>query len=62
MTIDSPCIGICEIDRDTGFCRGCCRTADEIAAWRDASPDVKQDILDRIFARRNGLAVDDGDS
>lgn len=29
----SPCIGVCAIDDDTGFCRGCARTLDEIAAW-----------------------------
>jgi predicted Fe-S protein YdhL (DUF1289 family) len=29
----SPCIGACSIDRATGFCRGCRRTLDEIAAW-----------------------------
>lgn len=61
MTIDSPCIGVCEIAGDTGFCRGCYRTVDEIAAWRDASPDVKLGILDRISARRNDRVAKEGD-
>lgn len=61
MTIDSPCIGVCEIDGDTGFCRGCYRTVDEIAVWRDANPDVKVAILDRISARRTDQAAEEGD-
>ena len=29
----SPCIGICTIDRKSGFCLGCKRTIDEIGRW-----------------------------
>ncbi len=28
----TPCIGVCTLD-DAGLCRGCRRTAPEIAAW-----------------------------
>ncbi|MBK8909587.1 MAG: DUF1289 domain-containing protein [Rhodospirillales bacterium] len=59
--MNSPCIGVCEIDGETGFCRGCYRTVDEIAAWRDASPDVKEGILAHTAARRTGRGTRDGD-
>ena len=32
--VPSPCISVCRMDAATGFCAGCLRTIDEIAAWR----------------------------
>lgn len=49
---NSPCIGVCQLDKDTGFCLGCLRTADEIGAWRDASAAFRREILMRIQQRR----------
>ena len=37
MTVPSPCILVCAIDTDTGWCFGCGRTGDEIAAWGTAT-------------------------
>jgi len=31
--IESPCVNICVIHRESGLCMGCFRTMDEIAAW-----------------------------
>ncbi len=31
--VPSPCNSVCVIDQVTGFCAGCFRTLDEIAAW-----------------------------
>lgn len=31
--VASPCIGVCHMDGDTGWCAGCLRTLDEIARW-----------------------------
>ena len=31
--VPSPCNSVCRIDADTGWCQGCFRTLDEIAAW-----------------------------
>jgi predicted Fe-S protein YdhL (DUF1289 family) len=31
----SPCVGICQIDRATGWCGGCGRSEKELAGWRD---------------------------
>jgi predicted Fe-S protein YdhL (DUF1289 family) len=29
----SPCINVCQVDRQRGLCRGCGRTLAEIAGW-----------------------------
>jgi predicted Fe-S protein YdhL (DUF1289 family) len=31
--MESPCIKICTYDSESGLCRGCGRTLDEIGAW-----------------------------
>lgn len=31
--VQSPCIGVCSMDDNTGFCLGCYRTLDEIQQW-----------------------------
>ena len=31
--IDTPCIDICSIDRDSGECIGCDRTVEEVSNW-----------------------------
>ena len=37
--VPSPCISLCEMAPDTGLCRGCLRTIDEIVAWGTASDE-----------------------
>lgn len=51
MTVPSPCIDVCKIDRH-GVCRGCLRTLDEIAAWSAAGDAEKRRILARLPERR----------
>ena len=36
----------------TGLCRGCLRTIDEIAGWIEMTPTEKLATLERIAARR----------
>tara|TARA_X000000368_G_C23057758_1_gene724813 strand:+ start:3293 stop:3460 length:168 start_codon:yes stop_codon:yes gene_type:complete len=31
--IKSPCISVCSIDEDSGFCVACNRTSEEIEKW-----------------------------
>ena len=33
--ITSPCISICKMDPDTGFCEGCARSSQEKILWKD---------------------------
>jgi len=44
----SPCINICRIQPDTGWCEGCKRTVEEIMAWPVASDAEKRSILKRL--------------
>lgn len=50
---DSPCIDVCRIDAKTGWCEGCLRTIDEIAAWGALDPAARRSILERLPERRS---------
>lgn len=52
MTIKSPCIDICKIDEDTGYCLGCYRTKQEIKQWKAGDDNVKSKILKRLAQRK----------
>ena len=56
MTADppSPCTGVCHIEEHAGWCSGCRRTLDEIAAWSSAPPAVKREVLARLAERACG--------
>ena len=49
----SPCISVCQMDPQTGWCIGCQRTLDEIRDWIIATPDERQKTLDALPARRS---------
>ena len=49
---ESPCIGICDIEESTDYCRGCYRTMDEIKAWFDMSQAEKKSLLVRLEERQ----------
>jgi predicted Fe-S protein YdhL (DUF1289 family) len=53
--VPSPCISLCDMDGQTGLCRGCLRTIDEIIAWGSASDDVKRTIWSEIRRREADL-------
>jgi len=52
--ITSPCISICKMDPDTGFCQGCARSSQEKILWKDNDTTDKwklnnlKDIQDRM--------------
>lgn len=48
----SPCIGVCTIDEDSGFCLGCARSLKEVAQWRKLDDVQKKAILDALPARK----------
>lgn len=50
--LSSPCTGVCQMDKDTGYCKGCLRTIDEIIDWGVASESRKRDIWAAIERRR----------
>ncbi|MEL6245408.1 MAG: DUF1289 domain-containing protein [Pseudomonadota bacterium] len=42
--LSSPCIKVCAIDGETGWCLGCGRTLQEVAAWVKLGPDGRQAV------------------
>ena len=48
--IDSPCIDICTIDRDSGECIGCGRTVEEVRNWTNFDNLKKKQILENLNA------------
>ena len=52
--VASPCINVCMLDPDTGWCEGCLRTIDEIAEWSAYSNAEKRAVLARIAQRVAG--------
>ena len=48
----SPCVDICRMDRASGWCEGCLRTIDEIAAWSRLDEAGRLAVLQQLPARR----------
>ena len=51
VAVESPCISVCAMDEDTGFCIGCYRTLEEIRGWWDFENVEKQVILEAVKQR-----------
>jgi len=50
--VASPCINVCRMHDGTGWCEGCLRTIDEIAAWSVLGDDAKRAICIELSRRR----------
>lgn len=50
--VASPCISVCRIDEASGWCEGCLRTIDEIAAWSLLDDDEKRAVWSELQRRR----------
>lgn len=51
----SPCIKVCAIDGETGWCLGCARTLAEIGGWSGLGPDGRAAVLGALPERLNDL-------
>ena len=49
--VESPCVLICSMDRESGHCFGCGRTTDEIAYWTLRSQVERDAIMAELPAR-----------
>lgn len=49
--IESPCILVCSIDLQTGYCFGCGRTGGEIAGWIGMTVQQRREIMAQLPAR-----------
>jgi uncharacterized protein len=43
--IETPCVKICVLEPETGFCIGCGRTRGEIASWLGLSPVERHTLV-----------------
>ncbi|HZX27889.1 MAG TPA: DUF1289 domain-containing protein [Telluria sp.] len=59
IPVPSPCINVCEMAPDTGLCRGCLRTIDEIVAWGSAGDDYKRGVWAAIRVREQRIDFHD---
>jgi predicted Fe-S protein YdhL (DUF1289 family) len=50
--VPSPCTSVCRMDARTGWCEGCLRTLDEIAAWSVLSDEDKRALRAELRRRR----------
>jgi hypothetical protein len=50
--VASPCINVCRMDAQSGYCEGCRRTLEEIASWSEYSAAEKRAVLALLPARK----------
>jgi uncharacterized protein len=53
----SPCVAVCVMDPNTGFCRGCWRTIEEIAGWLSYGVEEKRRVLADVAERHASAAA-----
>ena len=46
--IESPCISVCNVDREKGRCANCGRTRDQIVSWRHLEPTEREEIMEEL--------------
>ena len=49
--VGSPCIDVCRLNPDSGYCEGCLRTREEIKAWKLMSDPDRLALLDLLAVR-----------
>ena len=52
----SPCVNICQLNPESGYCVGCMRTIDEIADWLEMTDEEKRQVLNQLEERRKAAA------
>ena len=58
MSIPSPCISLCKIDKTSKLCKGCWRTIEEIIAWSSHDDEAKKQVWVLIESRKNSTKND----
>ena len=49
--VKSPCIAVCKIDYESGYCIGCKRTIEEITNWSILNDQQKKKILTKVKSK-----------
>lgn len=50
--VPSPCVNVCRMVASTGWCEGCWRSIDEIAAWSRLDDAARRVVWQQLMARR----------
>ena len=50
--VPSPCINVCQMHTDSGWCAGCLRTLDEVAGWSGMDDAQKSAVWAQLETRR----------
>jgi len=50
--VPSPCVAVCMLSPETGYCRGCYRTIEEIAGWLNMDRERRLACLADLAQRR----------
>jgi predicted Fe-S protein YdhL (DUF1289 family) len=53
--METPCVDICQIDRQTRLCRGCARSIEEITMWASLTDEERRRIMSELDARKLSL-------
>jgi predicted Fe-S protein YdhL (DUF1289 family) len=55
----TPCNKVCVIDEESGLCKGCLRTLEEIGRWGQMSESEREEIFSRLEKRKQQQAAPD---
>lgn len=44
----TPCVSVCQINKETRTCTGCGRTIDEITQWTSYTDEKRMEIMKRL--------------
>jgi predicted Fe-S protein YdhL (DUF1289 family) len=44
----TPCLAICQIDRQADKCIGCHRTTEEVLNWKNFTDEQRQSVMRRL--------------
>lgn len=47
----SPCISVCRMSEETGYCSGCWRSLDEIAMWSSLEDAARREVWQALLQR-----------
>ncbi|HEX4891567.1 MAG TPA: DUF1289 domain-containing protein [Alphaproteobacteria bacterium] len=57
----SPCIQVCQMNQQTGFCAGCFRSQEEIARWLRYTNEERDAVLGKLGQRRADFYANGGE-
>lgn len=53
--IKTPCVKVCVVDGESGFCMGCYRTLQEVATWARIPEAERDAIMSELRSRRSRI-------